>query len=129
MVSEGFLESSDIEHYMRSNDGKVNYLATEEFKSRLLRRAFENFENKPQAKCQIDFDSFKRLEAYWLDDFSLFLGIQDAQGTSNWTRWSQELKTRQLDAITRVQKDLAHEIRYHEFVQWQFCLLYTSRCV
>ena len=126
LVSEGFLESSDIEHYISSNDGKVNYPAAEELKTRLLRRAFENFENKPQGQSQIDFNAFKHLESYWLDDFSLFLAIQTKEGTSNWTRWSQELKTRQLDAIIAVQKDLGAEIRYHEFVQWQFAVQWNE---
>ena len=126
LVSEGFLESSDIEHYISSNDGKVNYPAAEELKTRLLRRAFENFENKPQGQSQIDFNAFKHMESYWLDDFSLFLAIQTKEGTSNWTRWSQELKTRQLDAIIAVQKDLGAEIRYHEFVQWQFAVQWNE---
>ena len=126
LVSEGFLESSDIEHYISSNDGKVNYPAAEELKTRLLRRAFENFENKPQGQSQIDINAFKHLESYWLDDFSLFLAIQTKEGTSNWTRWSQELKTRQLDAIIAVQKDLGAEIRYHEFVQWQFAVQWNE---
>ena len=126
LVAQGFLESSDIEHYRQSNEGQVNYAGTEELKTRLLRRAFENFENKPQDKRKIDFDAFKKVEKYWLDDFSLFLAIQEKQGTSNWTLWNQELKTRQLDAITGVQKDLAHEIRYHEFVQWQFAVQWNE---
>ena len=126
LVVQGFLESFDIEHYISSNDGKVNYPAAEELKTRLLRRAFENFENKPQGQSQIDFNAFKHMESYWLDDFSLFLAIQTKEGTSNWTRWSQELKTRQLDAIIAVQKDLGAEIRYHEFVQWQFAVQWNE---
>lgn len=126
LLAQGFLESSDIEHYMPSNDGKVNYLASKEFNSSLLRRAFENFENKRQAQQCVDFDAFKHLESYWLADFSLFLAIQNKEGTSDWTKWNQELKTRQLDAIIRVQKELEDEIRYHEFIQWQFAVQWNE---
>jgi len=126
LVEQGFLDDSDIEHYLTLNDGKVDYPAAVEFKTRLHRRAFENFERNKKAEARAAFDAFKNLEAYWLDDFSLFLAIQSKEGTSNWTQWSQNLKMRQLDALIEMQKDLAEEIRYHEFIQWQFSVQFTE---
>ena len=126
LEAQGFLDDSDIDHYLSLNDGKVNYPGAEEFKTRLLRRAFENFENKTRTQSKSDFDAFKHRESYWLDDFSLFLAIQQDQGTSNWTRWSPELKTREIATIIGVHKDLGAEIRYHEFVQWQFAVQWNE---
>ena len=50
----------------------------------------------------------------------MFSAIQAKEGTADWTRWQPELRTRQPDAVIRAQKHFADDIRYHEFVQWQF---------
>jgi len=65
-------------------------------------------------------DAFSRAESYWLGDFSLFSAIQAKEGIADWTRWQPELRTRQPDAVIRARKRLADDIRYHEFIQWQF---------
>jgi len=53
-------------------------------------------------------------------EFFIVLAIQENEGTADWTRWKKELRTRQPDAIICAQKLFADEIRYHQFVQWQF---------
>ena len=52
LEAQGFLDDSDIDHYLSLNDGKVDYPGAEEFKTRLLRRAFENFENKTRTQSK-----------------------------------------------------------------------------
>jgi 4-alpha-glucanotransferase len=89
-------------------------------KTRWLSKAFENHEKISRGGSRSDLDAFAKAESYWLEDFSLFLAIQGKEGTSDWTRWSQDLRTRQPNAILRARKSLAHDIRYHQFVQWQF---------
>ena len=120
LVKQGFLESSDIEFYISCNEGKVNYLAAQGFRPRLLRKAFENSEKNKSESGQSALGEFIRAEAYWLEDLSLFLAIQEKEGTSDWTKWEQGLRTRQPDAILHARENLAEDIRYHKFVQWQF---------
>ena len=50
----------------------------------------------------------------------MFSAIQGKERTSDWTRWNEELRTRQPAAVIRAQKYFANDIRYHQFVQWQF---------
>jgi len=120
LVEHGLLGRQDIEFSIYGSEGKVNYTAAAGLKMRWLKKAFENFEKNSRGGQQSEFDAFVHAESYWLEDFSLFLAIQEKAGTSNWTRWSQELRTRQPDAILRAQKTLANDVRYHQFVQWQF---------
>jgi 4-alpha-glucanotransferase len=98
----------------------VNYTAAESFKQGWLKKAFDHFEKHPRNCWQSEFDAFVRSEFYWLDDFSLFSAISVAEGTADWTRWEQELRTRQPDAVIRAQKHFAGDIRYYKFIQWQF---------
>jgi len=120
LLEQGFLGHQDIEFPMSADGGKVDYAAAAGLKGRWLKKAFENFERNSHGGRQSEFDAFAHAESYWLEDFSLFLAIQTKVGASNWTQWSQELRTRQPDAILRAQKNLANDVRYHQFVQWQF---------
>ena len=122
LVEQGLLDRQDIELPISGGEGKVNYPAAVRMKQRWLKKAFEHFEKNRHAGRQSELDAFVQAESFWLWDFSLFSAIQSKEGTSDWTRWNQELRTRQPDAIIRAQKYFACDIRYHEFVQWQFSL-------
>ena len=120
LVEQGLLGRQDVELPISGGDGKVNYPAAARLKLRWLRRAFERFEEDRHSGRRSELDAFARSESFWLEDSSLFSAIQGKEGTSDWTRWNQELRTRQPDAVIRAQKYLANDIRYHQFVQWQF---------
>jgi 4-alpha-glucanotransferase len=122
LVEQGLLGRQDVEIPISEGEGKVNYPAAERLKLQWLKKAFEHFESNRHGDRQSDLDAFASEESFWLDDFSLFSAIQGKEGTSDWTRWNQDLQTRQPDAVIRAQKYFANEIRYHQFVQWQFSL-------
>ena len=120
LLEQGLLNRQDIEPSISGGGGKVNYPAAARCKLQWLRKAFARFDKNRRGDRQSEFDAFARAESFWLDDFSLFSAIQEKEGTSDWTRWNQDLRTRQPDAVTGAQKYLATGIRYHQFVQWQF---------
>ena len=120
LVEQGLLSRQDIETPFSAGKGGVNYPEAARLKLRWLRRAFEHFDKTSGGGRQSEFDAFALAESFWLEDFSLFSAIQKKEGTSDWTRWNQELRMRQPVAVIRAQKNLANEIRYHQFVQWQF---------
>jgi len=120
LVEQGLLSRQEIGLPISGVAGNVNYPEAARWKMGLLKKAFEHFGEKRHVGRQSEFDTFSRDESYWLEDFSLFSAIQRKEGTADWTRWNQELRTRQPDAVIRAQKHFADDIRYHEFVQWQF---------
>ncbi len=126
LVEQGLLGRQDIELPVDGRKAVVDYPAASRLKRRLLKKAFEHFENHKHVDRQSDFDAFVRAESFWLDDFSLFSAIQEKEGTSDWTQWNQELRARQPNAMLRAQKCFAHDIRYHQFVQWQFTVQWNE---
>jgi 4-alpha-glucanotransferase len=120
LLEQGLLDHQDIEFPITGYRATVNYPAAGDLKLRWLKRAFEHFKTNKHGGRQSELDGFANTESYWLEDFSLFLAIQGKEGTSDWTRWDQALRTRKPDAVIRAQKYFADEIRYHQFVQWQF---------
>lgn len=126
LMEQGLLGGHDIDIRMSGIKGKVNFPATERLKRRWLTKAFEQFKKNGHGSRQSELDAFVCAESYWLDDFSLFSAIQEKEGTSDWTQWDQELRTRQPDAITRAREYFASEMRYHQFVQWLFSLQWKA---
>jgi 4-alpha-glucanotransferase len=126
LVEQGFLRSQDIGNPISGPVGNVNYPAAEQLKLKWLKKAFENFETNRLGAKQSEFDAFVKAESFWLEDFSMFLAIQEQEGTADWTRWTPELRSRQTNALVRAHKQLADRIRYHQFVQWQFSLQWNE---
>jgi 4-alpha-glucanotransferase len=120
LAEQGLLNREEIGLPASEKAGSVNFPEAARWKTALLKKAFEHFGEQKHVGRQSDLDAFLVDESYWLGDFSLFSAIRESEGTSDWTRWQPELRMRQPDAMTRAQKRFADDIRYHEFVQWQF---------
>ena len=67
-----------------------------------------------------DFREFREQAEDWLGDYALFCALRTAHQGAPWTAWEPELAARQPQAVTRARRELAAEIRYHEFVQYCF---------
>ena len=120
LVEQGFLSRQEIEPPISGVSRDVNFPEAIHWKLAVLHNAFEHSENDNRANRRAEFETFLQSESYWLKDFSLFSAIAERKSNSNWTHWEMELRTRQSDAVLRAQKQFAHDMRYHEFVQWQF---------
>jgi 4-alpha-glucanotransferase len=120
LVEQGFLDCREIESSVPGSEGKVDFAQAQRLKLGWFQKAFEQFERRGQAAQRAELDAFASAEAYWLGDYSLFLALQAREGTPDWCKWASELRTRNPDALQRAQIELAGEIRYHQFVQWQF---------
>ncbi len=120
LMEQGLLSREEISPPISDEVGSVNFTGAARWKTALLKKAFEHFGEQKHVGRQSEFDTFSREESYWLEDFSLFSAIQGKEGTADWTRWQLDLRTRQPDAVLRAQRRFADDIRYHEFVQWQF---------
>lgn len=120
LAEQGFLDRSEIEQTRSGMVGKVDFAEAERVKLEWLKKAFERFVKKGEGAQRSQLDAFVRAEDYWLGDYSLFLALRARERTSDWTRWKEELRTRRPEALQRAQQELDNEIRYHQFVQWQF---------
>ena len=48
---------------------------------------------------QVRFDQFCKQQAYWLDDFSLYITLRKVYAQQSWAVWPQALKLREATAI------------------------------
>lgn len=90
-----------------------------EWKLTLLRRAYRNYRKKPSL-CKKEFETFCSENAEWLDDYSLFRAIKDAQGGTLWTTWPAEFRLRDPKAIAEFKDANTSAIDEQKFYQFLF---------
>ena len=67
------------------------------------------------------FDAFCVNERTWLDDYALFLALEQAQGENvDWQDWPAPLAKRDRTALRDATAIHANEIHFLKFCQWQF---------
>jgi 4-alpha-glucanotransferase len=120
LAEEGFLSEADLADTPPFPDHKVDYGPVITFKLSLLRRAFANFQAHASSTRRTEFADFCETHRTWLDDYALFMALKGVHGGANWGDWEGDIAMRQPEAMSRWSNILADEVRFHQFVQFQF---------
>jgi 4-alpha-glucanotransferase len=115
---EALLESADLAEIPEFPADQVNYGAVIAYKQPLLHKAAKNFFAGASQQQKSEFDVFRRQNAAWLDDFTLFIACKRHHDQVMWPNWETGLRHRNPEALAQVRRDLASEIQAYEF--WQF---------
>jgi 4-alpha-glucanotransferase len=100
--------------------GYVDFPAVRKHKAGLLARAHERFMAGHGRGLRSEFEKFRRSQAEWLDDFTLFMALRDEQPDRSWTDWSRDLVLRKPAALTSARSELSDAIERHAFFQFLF---------
>jgi 4-alpha-glucanotransferase len=119
LVEDGFLDRRDLRKLPAFDPEKVDYPAAHALRDTLLRAAYARF-TPDRKRTQKAFDAFCRSEAAWLDDECLFFALKTKFDAAPWTHWPKPLRDRDAAALAEARRELADEIRFHQFVQFLF---------
>ncbi len=114
---QGLLTDADLRGAPAFEPSRVDYPAARSFKTDRLRRAFAAWS---AAGPDTFFDRFCQRQAYWLDDHCLFSALGGQRAGELWCEWPEELARREPGALQEAQRELAGEIRWHQFCQYLF---------
>jgi 4-alpha-glucanotransferase len=84
----------------------------------VLRRAYEHA--KTDGARLAELDAFCKDNAFWLDNYALFMALKDAHGGAAWILWEEPLRARDTALLDEQRGRLKNDIRFHCFLQWQF---------
>lgn len=124
MVKDGILKMSEIKDPPGFPEGRVNFKRVIEYKNRLFDLAFERSARKLDDSR--DFKEFCRKNAFWLDDFALFISIKRDLDGIEWCDWPDGLRDRESGAIKDVSLKLRKDIRKEKFLQYLFFSQWAS---
>ena len=66
-----------------------------------------------------DFARFKRVNAYWLDDYALFMVLKGYQQYRPWYEWDAGYKEHSAAALGLFKSEHLQEIEFQMWMQWQ----------
>lgn len=67
-----------------------------------------------------EHEEFYRDQAWWLDDFVLFMALKQRHGMREWTTWEPGVRLRDAGALAAARVELAEEIEAQKFFQFAF---------
>ncbi len=83
-------------------------------KMELLKSAYSHFEE------DTGYLSFEKNEAFWLDDYALFMSIKEENDLVSWSDWNDDLRLRKPDALKTAAERLKKQTGFWKFVQYIF---------
>ncbi|MBR2141930.1 4-alpha-glucanotransferase [Anaerovibrio sp.] len=129
----GLLDKEDIQRPDKEAVNKTDYELAVTIKKRLLSKAAKNFFTLADKHELEAYESFCKREAYWLKEYSLFRAISVKNREAGWIEWEDDLKHRVPEALAKMEKNLADEIRQECFeqyifeLQWQELRAYANK--
>lgn len=119
LLEEGLLGPDDFADYPYLHSDRVDYGAVIPAKMAVLRRAYQRW-GKLHRNGQLQ--AFRQENAYWLEDFALFMALKDRYGGRPWMEWDANLRVRHPHALKQAQEELEQEIWFHVFLQYCFTI-------
>lgn len=114
LVDDGLLKPSEIAAPPSFPEQTVDFEAVRAFKYDLLERAYVRWRSAPGE----DFARFHDEQAFWLDDYALFMALRQQYSGKSWVEWPKTLRDRQTAALAHKSKELARQIELVQFQQY-----------
>ena len=106
--------------FFGDNEEYIDYGAIYNQKYPLLRKAYENFKSSDNHEMRENLEHFKRENASWLNDYSLYISLKNHFNGLPWNEWAHDIKNREHGAMEHYKNELADDIEYHNFIQFLF---------
>lgn len=107
-------EINTLRKYYKPFFGKINY-NIKDAKINLL----WNIYKENQTSNIDEFNSFKHLNSFWLNDFALFIILTDYFKTNHWNEWDNLYKFRNQLELEKISKIYFEQIEFTKWIQWQ----------
>ena len=103
-------------------DGRVDFAKVSAWKMPLLKRAAQNFlQRPPDAMGEHQrFADFVKANAWWLEDFVLFNCLRERFGGESWNRWPEHLAKRDASALEQARNELRDALQVERAIQFAF---------
>jgi 4-alpha-glucanotransferase len=119
LAEEGLLNAAEVAPLEDKNPTRINFDRIIPYKTKFLKIAFENFQKSNDSQNS-EYAEFCQSQAYWLDDYVLFISLLEANEGKSWNYWERAIACREPDALQAARESLKESIAYHKFVQFKF---------
>lgn len=123
LIEEGLLTRTECDS---CNFGKnARYIDYEKLylsRFKVLHIAYERSNISRKKK----FKEFVTENAYWLDDYALYMAVKNSFGGASFIEWDEDIRVRKPAALEKYKKKYAKEIEFYQFQQFKFSEQWTK---
>ena len=123
LIEQGLLTWDECnQRNFGDNQEQVDYGALYENRLPLLSLASGRFFQKiaEDGKLKQEYEEYKKKEAFWLEDYALFMAIKHSKNGQSWLEWEPSLRKREKEAVEQAREELEEEIDLVCFEQFEF---------
>lgn len=120
LVKEDLLLDHELKPLENGASDRVEFDRVVPHKLQFLKLAFNRFHQSLSQSPNSKFDNFCQQQAYWLDNFALFMALLEANGGKNWNHWDRAIAQRETAALNQARETLKDQILFHQFLQFKF---------
>ena len=120
LLKDGLLFGEDLLEYPRFSPDHVYYGDVIPAKMALLRRSFERFCESSDIALIREYNSFCEKEAWWLEDYALFMAGKDAHEGRCWLEWKDSMRDADEDCKDKWRTRLSDDVRFYRYIQFLF---------
>ena len=117
---KGLLKEEELSALRVPQSDSTDYEKAYGIKDHLLDIACRRFYERSDKEEQARFDTFKKENSAWIDDYVLFMACLIENGRRPWNEWDEALARREEKAISAVRKRLRSAIEAQYWVQFEF---------
>ena len=115
LIQSGLLKEEELEELdFGKDDRAVDYEKLYNVRYEVLAKAFERFTPGEE------YEAFVRDNAFWLEDYSLFMAVKDEYNGLPWNQWDGPIKYRDKQALQEARERLKKQCEFHQFQQYEF---------
>ncbi len=123
LTEEGVLTKKECDACDFGNDpAQVDYGKLYQERFRLLRKAYERSEIYKNPR----FHEFVRENAFWLEDYALFMAVKNCFGGAPWNEWAEDIRLRWGFALDYYRETYYYEIEFYKYLQFIFMEQWTK---
>lgn len=117
LIKDGLLTKKECVSYdFGTEKDRIDYGKLYLSRFRVLRQAYRRFEPWKNR----DYEEFLKESGEWLDEYCLFMALKNNHKGVSWKEWETPYRDRDLDALGKAEEELADEIDFYRFQQYEF---------
>jgi malto-oligosyltrehalose synthase/4-alpha-glucanotransferase len=120
LANDRLLSPKDLRSARLPKSNSVDFEEVEVIKSKLLNKAWQNYQAYSRNPLHYSFAVFCEAEAAWLNDYALYLVLKQQHSNKPWHKWPAEFKFRETEALQKFSAENEDALNKEKWLQFIF---------
>ncbi|MDD7306431.1 MAG: 4-alpha-glucanotransferase [Peptoniphilaceae bacterium] len=117
LEEDGLLAKQDYANVdFGENKNYIDYAKMYNNRFGVLEKAYKN----AKGKLDKELKDFRKKEAYWIEDYALYMAIKKEYLDVSWLEFPEDLRNRKKTALNKFYKENKDKVDFYVFIQYEF---------